>query len=169
MLAALLLTPPQDLPEIPDLAAMSPALRAVAGQALLTAPALFNEIGESERYAAKLEAIVAAFHAAVVGRPEDPSRLALGLMFAQRASLLMAYFSTRNLKRMMRLRGEIVETMLVAARRLPAHASGESRAGPLRLGELTQALRQFTAAILADAQFERIDPEGEVWGRTTEP
>jgi FkbM family methyltransferase len=169
MLAALLLTPPQDLPEIPDLAALSPALRAVVGQALLVAPALFSEIGESESYAAKLEAIVASFHAAVVGHPEDPSRLALGLMFAQRASLLMAYFSTRNLKRMMRLRGEIVETMLVAAHRLPAHAFGERRPGPLRVGVLTQALRPFTETYLAISQFEAKDSDIELSVYTIDP
>ncbi|MCM0018987.1 MAG: FkbM family methyltransferase [Tagaea sp.] len=158
LLAALLMRRPHDLPEIPDLAPMSPALRAVAGTALLTAPALFETLGEGERHGERMESIVAAFHRVVVGRPADPHRAALGLLFAQRANLLMAYFSRRNLRRAMRLRGEILETMLIGARRAPGHVFGARRPGKLRAGILIQSLRPFTETYLAVSQFEAKDP-----------
>ena len=159
LFAAALLLRPHDLPAIPDLAPMSPAMRAVVGTALLIAPALFESESEGERHAERMEAIVEAFHRVVVGRPEDPHRVALGLIFAQRANLLMAYFSRRNLRRAMRLRGEIIEAMLVAARRAPAHVFGARKPGPLRVGVLIQALRPFTETYLAISQFEAKDPD----------
>ena len=168
MLAALLLIPPHDLPEIPDLAALSPAMRALAGTALLTAPSLFDRIGEGERYAEKLEVIVAAFHAAIVGRPQDPTRLALGLLFALRSNMMMAYFSKRSFKRLMRLRGEIVETMLISAHRAPPYSFGTRRPGPLRVGILTYTLHPITETYLAISQFEAKDPDLEVFAYTME-
>lgn len=157
--AALLMVRPHDLPAIPDLAPLSPVARALAGTALLTAPALFESAGEGERHAERMEAIVEAFHRVVVGRPEDPHRAALGLLFAHRANLLMAYFSRRNLRRAMRLRGEILEAMLIAARRAPVHVFGARRPGPPRVGILIQSLRPFTETYLAISQFEAKDPD----------
>lgn len=158
-LAALLLVRPHDLPAIPDLAALPEATRAVAARALLVAPALFEHVGEGERYAERAEAVVDAFHRAVVGRRADPARLPLGILFAQHANLLMAYFSTRNLSRMFRRRAEIVEALAVSARRLPAHAWGARRPGRLRVGILTHALRPFTETYLALSQYETPDPD----------
>ncbi|MBI1245269.1 MAG: FkbM family methyltransferase [Alphaproteobacteria bacterium] len=154
LLAAALLVPPVDLPSVPDLGPLSGPLREVLATLLLTAPALFSRLGEGELYAERLETIVEAIHRVVVGRPEDPERMALGMVFAQRSNLLMAYFSTRNLRRMLRLRGEIVETMLVTARRRPAFAFGERRPGKVRVGLLIHALPPFTETYLAVSQFE---------------
>ncbi len=169
LLATAIMVEPVNLPAVPDLGPLSRDLRALVGTLLLTAPALFNEPGEGDRYAARIEAIVEAFHRVVVGTPEDPGKLALGLLFAQRANLLMAYFSTRNLRRLFRLRGEIVETMLVGARRQSAFAFGTRRPGPLRVGLVTHALQPFTETYLAVSQFEAKAPEIELTVYTIEP
>ncbi|MEX2644200.1 MAG: hypothetical protein WD270_12145 [Acetobacterales bacterium] len=108
LLAAMALAPAHRLDGLPALADVPEGMRAWYGRYLLTMPEIFQECGEADACAAALERAAAGFHAATVGMPKAADAVGLARLFRERFLAVPLYFSRRNLRETMRLRGEIL-------------------------------------------------------------
>lgn len=107
-LAALLLAPAYDLPPLPPLSAIPPDIADVYVAGLVTAPPLFLRLGEADRFAEHLSAVLPAIEEAILADPV-PARQIAALHGAQHVFSLLLYFNERDLRDVMACRARLIE------------------------------------------------------------
>ncbi len=155
LLAAMVLAPAFRLAGRPALADVPAGMRPFYGRYLLTMPPLFDRVGEADVYAAFLEGVVQEFHALTAGQPDVPQAAELARLFSEAFIAVPAYFSRRNLRNLMTLRGEILafdQSGDHAA--LPARAAGD---GPRTLAVVMPAWVARTETFFTIAHVAGLD------------
>lgn len=147
---------PPSLDDIPDW------FRAPYLEFLLTPPALFNNIGDADRYIDHLEDLVALIHRTVISSNNSSasaSARVLSSLFMKHASFLQSYFNSRNLKSVYAKRGDLLAASLLAtgAKTLWANPPELPRTRKLRFGIYASHLGPQTETYFTISHFEGID------------
>lgn len=151
-----------ELPLIDAIEAVPKWLRTNYLAFLLEPIGAHNHPGDADRCVDYLCALTDLVHALVVVKTlpaSDAFRTELLNLYLNRANLIQAYFSTRNLRTLYRHRGEILNAALVAAgiatlhTRAPQQAIGQR----IRLGIFAQHYGPQTETFFTLSHFEQID------------
>ena len=110
--AAMLLAYAYELPLVPSLRAAPAWLRPDYAAFLLEMPALFSRLGDAEAYCDYLMQAVGLFHREVLAGVDDLEARALAEVFLNQANFIQVYFSSRNLRELYRMRGDLIAQAL---------------------------------------------------------
>jgi FkbM family methyltransferase len=151
-----------ELPLFDALEAVPAWLRAHHLSFLLESVGAHNHLGDAERCVDYLCALTELVHALVVDKSlaaSDAFRTELLNQYFNRANLIQAYFSARNLRTLYRQRGEILNTALLAAGFATLHARAPKQAmgQRIRLGIYAQHFGPQTETFFTLSHFDQID------------
>ena len=165
LLAAILLARNYELPLIADFERLPDWLRPVYFALLLESPAVFNRVGEVDRYADYLERLTDLVHRRFTASPAvavEPVVRELGIVLALRSNYLQAQFTSRNLRPLCEKRGRIIAAFL-ASQNVPTLATlvpdldGSGR--KIRLGIFAHQFAPGRETYHTLAYFEYLDRE----------
>jgi FkbM family methyltransferase len=159
--AAMLLAYAYELPLVASLRAAPAWLRPDYAAFLLEMPALFSRLGDAEFYCDHLMQAVGLFHREVLAGADDLEARALAQVFLNEAKFIQAYFSSRNLRELYRMRGDLVAQALewTGSHTPQAMPPAAERRPRIRVGVLAQHFAQQTETFFTLANIDHLNRE----------
>lgn len=162
LLALMLLSWSFELPLPASLDAIPESVRYRYSNFLFDLPLVLNRTGEAETCATHLEKLMLLFHQEVIREHASISSAEshkLAEIAANRAFFLQAYFTTRNLRPMMQMRGDLMAVALMStgATILKALPPRQPPGKKIKLGILTVAFASTTDAYFITSHLDFLD------------
>ena len=131
-------------------------------QYLLESPQVFQRLGDADAYGHHLHKAMEMIHCECLFEhsinPTDEARKLVHIA-ALRMNFVQAYFTPQNLKRLMKLRGDLIAAVLIFAGApiLRACVPAKRSDGKIKLGIFTSSLGMHTDAQFTIAHFDHLD------------